>query len=166
MPNSRFPYEESYIGQLRKLVGNRTLIGVSARAIIQDEQERILLVRRSDNGTWVMPAGAMELNESILDCVKREVWEETGLEVLEATPIALYSESRFAYTTAFGDHTQMFAVVFRVDSWRGIVATSTDETTKVCFFTLNELPDDLPKLYRETLDDLRCYERTEKFILK
>jgi len=44
----------------------------------------------------------MELNESILNCLMREVWEETGLEVLEATPIALYTEPRFAFTTAFG----------------------------------------------------------------
>jgi len=87
---------------LRKLVGPRTLISPGARAIIRDKQGDVLLVRRSDNGTWSMPAGSMELNESILNCLMREVWEETGLEVLEATPIALYTEPRFAFTTAFG----------------------------------------------------------------
>lgn len=84
---------------------------MGARAIIHDERGRILLVKRSDNGAWVMPAGSIELNESILDCLKREVWQETGLEVLEARPIAIYSEPRFAFTTAYGDHTQMFSVV-------------------------------------------------------
>ncbi len=97
MTQAQHAFEESYLGQLRKLVGSRTLISPGARAIIRDEQGRLLLIRRSDNGAWGMPAGSMELHESILDCLKREVWEETGLEVLQATPIALYTEPRFAF---------------------------------------------------------------------
>ena len=125
-----------------------------------------LLVQRSDNGSWGMPAGAMELNESILECLKREVGEETGLQVLEATPIALYTEPRFAFTTAFGDHIQMFTMVFRVDRWQGTILTSTDETTHARFFAHDELPTDLHAVYRETLADLERYEQTRQFILK
>src|SRR5581483_5594364 len=99
MTKAHRSFEESYQGQLRKLVGSRTLISPGARAIIRDEQGYILLIRRSDNSTWGMPAGSLELHESILDCLKREVWEETGLQVLQATPIALYTEPRFAFLT-------------------------------------------------------------------
>ena len=66
-------WEESYLGQLRSIVGHQMLIAPAARAIIQDEKGRILFVKRSDNGAWVMPAGGMELHESIFDCLKREV---------------------------------------------------------------------------------------------
>ncbi len=81
---------------------------------------RILFVRRSDNGAWVMPAGSIELEESILDCVKREVFEETGLTVESAYPIAINSEPRFSFVTAYGDPYQMFSMVFVVDrgNWR------------------------------------------------
>lgn len=89
-------YHQSYLGQLRQLIGQRKIFAVTARGIVQNEAGDILLVRRSDNGQWVMPAGSMELEESILDCVKREVFEETGLTVLDATPIAIYSEPRFS----------------------------------------------------------------------
>jgi ADP-ribose pyrophosphatase YjhB (NUDIX family) len=159
-------FEESYLGQLRKLVGSRPLIGPAARAIIRDEQGRLLLIRRRDNGVWAMPSGFMELDESILDCLKREVREETGLEVLAATPIALYTEPRFAHITASGDHIQMFAVVFRVDRWQGTLLASTDETTHVRFFAPDDLPADLPALYQETFADLERYEQTGQFILK
>jgi len=44
--------------------------------------------------------------------------------------------------------------------------TSTDETTHARFFAFDELPIDLPALYRETLVDLEHYEQTGQFILK
>jgi 8-oxo-dGTP pyrophosphatase MutT (NUDIX family) len=166
MTKAQHPFAASYLGQLRQRVGSQTLITPSARAIIRDDQGRLLLIQRSDTGTWGMPAGFMELQESILDCLKREVWEETGLEVLEATPIALYSEPRFAHTSASGDQIQMFVLVFRVERWRGSLVTCTDETTHARFFAPDDLPLDLPALYRETLADLEQYEHTGQFILK
>ncbi len=149
-------YEDSYLGQLRALVGNRRLITPGARAIIRDRQGHILLVRRSDNDQWVMPAGSQELDESILDCVRREVWEETGLVVRAATLMAVYSEPRFHFTNAYGGAHQMLAFVFLVEEWEGDLATATDETTDARFFALDALPE-IPAVYHETLDDLRVF---------
>jgi len=156
-------FEDSYIGQLRKLVGHRKLITPGVRAIIQDEQGRILLVRRKDNGLWGMPAGHMELNESVFDCLKREVKEETGLNVISATPIAIYSEPRFSFKNVYGDYVQLFSIVFRVDKWDGTLITYTDETLEARFFPLDNLPK-LPSLYKETLEDLERYDG--RFIVK
>ncbi|MDP9380583.1 MAG: NUDIX domain-containing protein [Chloroflexota bacterium] len=152
-------FEDSYHGQLRKLVGNRQLILPSARAIIQDQQGRVLFVRRSDNAAWVMPAGLLELGESIMDCLKREVHEETGLEVIGATPIAIYSEPRFAFTNAYGGQHQMLSIVFRVDQWRGTLTTTTNETSDARFFAVNDVPE-IPAVYQETLADLQQFDGT------
>ena len=57
--------------------------GISAGAILVEEK-RILLVHHQDNDKydfWVPPGGSLEGNESIYDCAKREVFEETGLDV-------------------------------------------------------------------------------------
>jgi len=99
----------------------------------------------------------MELNESIFDCLKREVKEETGLDVIEATPIAIYSEPRFVSRTEHGATFQMFATVFRIDEWKGELVQETDETIDARFFGLDELPE-LPPVYRETLEDLQAYD--------
>jgi ADP-ribose pyrophosphatase YjhB (NUDIX family) len=156
-------FEESYLGQLRKLVGNRKLIAPAVRAIVLDEDGCVLLVRRRDNNAWAMPAGSMELGESVLDCLKREVKEETGLDVVSATAIAIYSEPRFAFTNSYGAQHQMFSVVFRVDEWRGSLLSDTDETFEARFFDVDDLPE-IPSLYRETLEDLRQF--SGRLILK
>lgn len=150
-------YENSYLGQLRKVAGHRKLISVAARAVVRDSEGRVLFVRRSDNGAWVMPAGALELAESILECLKREVKEETGLQVVSAAPMAIYSEPRFSFVTAYGDPYQMVAIVFLVDEWSGTLVPETDETTEARFFDLDELPE-IPSLYQETLEDLRRFD--------
>jgi len=149
-------FAQSYQGQLRALVGNRRLITPAAWTIVRDDEWRLLLTRRSDNGRWDIPAGALELGESVTDCLQREVREETGLVVVEATLMAIYSEPRFWFTNAFGGEQQRLAFVFLVTEWSGTLLTATDETTDARFFDLDHLPD-LDDLYCETLDDLRNF---------
>ena len=57
-------------------------IGVSA--IIFDQDERVLLIRRGKPpaaGFWHVPGGKLEAGESLVEGVRREVKEETGLDV-------------------------------------------------------------------------------------
>ena len=59
----------------------RPIVGV-AGAVVQDG--RVLLIQRGREpmmGAWTLPGGALELGETMLDGVVREVREETGLEV-------------------------------------------------------------------------------------
>jgi len=152
-------WEKSYVGQLRKKIGNDVLIVPTVRAVIPNAQGEVLFIRRSDDGGWGMPAGSIELHESISDCLRREVWEETGLEVIKAIPMAIYSEPRFAFTTCFGGKHQMFSIVFIVTDWVGQLKTQTEETIDAQFFSLTELPP-IPVLYQETLQDYQEFEGT------
>jgi ADP-ribose pyrophosphatase YjhB (NUDIX family) len=158
-------WEDSYEGQLRQLVGSRQLIVPAARAVLRDGRGRVVLIRREDSGEWGFPAGAVELGESVLDCCRREVREETGLDVITAVPFAIYSEPRFQSTDRHGDQRQMLTVVFLVEEWEGEIVRRTEETTDCRFFDPDALPD-LPPLYAETVEDLQAYDRDGVFILK
>jgi 8-oxo-dGTP diphosphatase len=59
---------------------------VSVSGVIIDDHGRALLIRRRDNHRWEPPGGILELDESIHDGLRREVREETGLDI---EPIAL-----------------------------------------------------------------------------
>lgn len=59
----------------------RPLVGVGA-VVLQDG--RVLLVERGQppqQGQWSLPGGLLELGERLEEAVRREVREETGLEV-------------------------------------------------------------------------------------
>jgi mutator protein MutT len=59
----------------------RPLVGVGA---IMLEGDRILMAQRGKQplkGWWSLPGGALEIGELLADAVRREVREETGLEI-------------------------------------------------------------------------------------
>ncbi len=57
---------------------------VPAVAAVIIEDGKLLLIRRGvepSKGKWSVPGGSVEWGESLMDAVKREVREETGLEI-------------------------------------------------------------------------------------
>ena len=54
---------------------------VSVAGIVVDDQDRVLLIQRRDNGHWEPPGGVLELAETFEQGVRREVFEETGVHV-------------------------------------------------------------------------------------
>ena len=47
-------------------------------AALFDDADRLLLIRRADNGQWAFPGGACDVGEPPAIGAAREVWEETG----------------------------------------------------------------------------------------
>ncbi|MGV7375136.1 NUDIX hydrolase [Mycobacterium kansasii] len=54
---------------------------VSVAGIVVRDDDRVLVIKRDDNGHWEAPGGVLELDESFESGVQREVLEETGLAV-------------------------------------------------------------------------------------
>ena len=54
---------------------------VSAGAIVLNDRGQVLLVKDARQDAWTFPGGIIEEGEGVLDGVKREVLEETGITV-------------------------------------------------------------------------------------
>ena len=54
---------------------------VSVAGVVFDQHDRVLAIRRRDNGQWQPPGGVLELGETFEEGVRREVLEETGVHV-------------------------------------------------------------------------------------
>ena len=127
---------------------------VTAGAVITDKQGRVLLLKhRFRPGTgWGMPGGFMEEGEQPEEALRRELREEVGLEV---------EKVELFMTRAFTTPRQV-EIVFTA---RAIGDTNelNYEIQKAGWFSLNELPAELPKdqvrLLKRALDDgARLYD--------
>ena len=158
-------WAESYHGKLRALAGDEeVLIMVGARCLLRDGQGRILLIRRSDNGLWAVPAGGMELGDSIRQCAIREVYEETGLTPTKLAPIAILSGADSMETNQWGHTYQFHVTVFLATAWTGELVTQTDETTDAGWFHPDQLPTPRTVIVDMSLLLLEQYDRTGEFV--
>ncbi|MFL6126609.1 NUDIX hydrolase [Actinophytocola sp.] len=115
-------------------------IVVAVTAFIQDEQGRLLLIRRTDNDLYAIPGGALELGETLTQTVQREVMEETGIAVNVTGLIGIYSDPAHVIEFTDGEVRQEFSICFRATPTGGDLRTS-DESKEALWVAPADLDD-------------------------
>lgn len=108
-----------------------------AAALIEREG-RYLLERRSDDGSWGFPGGSVDDGENVLDALRREVLEETGLRVHTAKLFGIFSDPSRIIAYPDGNVCRVLSLVFRVEVKDG-TAKASDESLELGWYTLAEL---------------------------
>jgi len=86
---------------------------VTVTAIIEDEG-RVLFDRRADAPFWGLIGGHLEDDESLIEGLRREVREETGLEVRRISLFGTFSDPSRRVRYADGRVYPVLSVVYRV----------------------------------------------------
>ena len=158
-------FTESYIGQLRSHVGNQLLLLPGARIVIEDSENRVLLQLRSDFNIWGLPGGNAEPGESLEQVVKREAFEETGLTLDDVDVFGFGNNPKHeTHTFPNGDKCQFFVLNFYASTHTGTVDSNNEESLKLEWFKMDELPEMLPNMHA-SLVAFQQYKKTGKFQL-
>jgi 8-oxo-dGTP pyrophosphatase MutT (NUDIX family) len=80
-----------YIDELGSLVGGRPLIMAGAAVLILNRRGHLLMMKRTDNGCWGIPGGAMEPGESLEETAIREAGEELGIDIRQMDLFGVFS---------------------------------------------------------------------------
>ena len=119
-------------------LGREGKIRLGCSAAIFDSDGRILLTKRTDNGLWCLPGGAVDPGESVAEACEREVLEETGLQSRVKRLVGIYSHPDQLIVYPDGNKIQVVALHFEVEVTGGEAGLS-DETSDFGYFALEEM---------------------------
>ncbi|MFT4272155.1 MAG: NUDIX domain-containing protein [Pantoea sp.] len=125
-------------------VGHRLLLLAGAR---------ILLQLRKD-GSWGLPGGWLEPGEPPEQTVRREVKEETNLDVHRIQLLGYFSGPEYTFSQINKEHNDVVTALYRVDEWSGVMIHDPSESDGLTFFSSEELPINMTEEYRHYI---RCY---------
>ena len=124
-----------------RLTRGKTL---GVRAVVLDGEGRVLLVEHTYLHGWWLPGGGVDRGETAEQAVARELREEAGVEPT-ARPrlLSVHANERFFP----GDH----VLVYRVDAWRPVEASSHGEILRTGFFPPDALPEGTTRASRDRI---------------
>jgi len=157
---------KNYIKNLRQKIGHQKFIHPGARIIIENELGQVLFIERIDNGKLGIPAGGFEEDETIEECIIREVKEETGLEILSLELIGLSSNPKNE-TVEYpnGDMIQYFTCEFYSNDFQGEIRADNVEVRKAIFLDFSNFKK-LPNNERSTFESLEFFRKKGRVRLR
>jgi len=143
-----------YIEDLRALIGHTRVNLCGSTVIIRNPEGRILLQQRKyPYGRWGVPGGLMELGEAAEETARREVFEETSIELGSLKLLGVYSGPNYFCRAANGDEYYTVVIAFISDEYSGEPVVHDDESLQFRWFDPLELPEDIANSHRQMLKD-------------
>ncbi|MFF5184440.1 NUDIX domain-containing protein [Streptomyces sp. NPDC000345] len=127
-----------FITEIRASAGHQLLWLPGVSAVVFDDEGRVLLGRRADNGQWTVITGIPDPGEQPAECAVREVEEETGVLCVPERVVLIRSGRQVEYPN--GDKCQFMDVTLRCRAVGGEARVNDDESVEVGWFDVDGLP--------------------------
>jgi ADP-ribose pyrophosphatase YjhB (NUDIX family) len=109
---------------------------IAVGAVVGNDKNEMLLIRRADSGIWLYPTGWADIGYSASEVAEKEVHEETGIECEVVRLIGVFDGIRRGFTTI-----PLYSLVFHCRATGGELDPHPLETTGVGWFAQDALPD-------------------------
>ena len=121
---------------------------LGVRAIVIDDQNRVLLVKHTYVPGWYLPGGGVEPGETFNDALEKELSEEANITLTgDAEMLAIFQNKRISVR----DHVALYhCPSFQQDAPPKV---PNREILDAGFFPLDDLPDDVTPATRERLKE-------------
>ena len=110
---------------------------VDIRALVINDDGRILMVKESADGRWSLPGGWADIGYSPAETARREVKEETGLDVVAKNLLAVFDKRKHPHPPQ--PH-YVYKLIIECELTGGVIAKGFD-VLDVGFFPANDLPE-------------------------
>ena len=132
---------------------------VDVRAYIENEKGDLLLAQESVDGKWTIPGGWADIGETPLECVVKEVKEETGLEAEVIRLLAIYDKRCHPHPPR--PH-YVYKLIFLCRAKGGVLNPGFD-MKGARFFSWDQLPElSEDRILSSQLEQLRALSRQEE----
>jgi 8-oxo-dGTP pyrophosphatase MutT (NUDIX family) len=122
---------------LRTKIGPELLLIPAVAAVIRDDEGRILVQQKHD-GSWSLPAGAVEPGETPSRALVREVREETGLRVRPARVAGVVGGRACRVQYPNGHEVEYVVTVFDCAVVGGALLEMGEETLRLAFLSQDQ----------------------------
>lgn len=150
----------TYVAELREAVGDRPLLLPSTALIVLDPDGRILLQRRTDDGTWGLPGGLLEIGEAPEEAVVRETREEMGLEIGDVDLFDVVGGPEVYHDYPGQGRVYAVGIAYIARGVTGEPRVDRDEVAEARYFALDDLPPQLERGCRPILSRFRARTRS------
>lgn len=133
------PTDGNWWLSIRPFTGPDRLITIGAGACIQNELGQVLLTFRQE-GLWGIPAGLMELGETISGTLVREAKEEMNADVVVHELLGAFTGPETYHTYPDGNQVQIVSTLFRAEVLNTDLKPDGTETKDIGWFDIDNLP--------------------------
>ena len=142
----------NYIKFLRQYVGHKPILTAGVGLFVFNENKEVLMQLRTDYNQWGFPGGAMELGESFEQTAKRELKEETSLDIIEMKMIKILSGEDTYREYPNGDKLYDITAIFVITKYMENVKVNDTESKKFEWFDVNNLPENMTNHTKKILN--------------
>ena len=122
---------------------------------------KVLLQKREDNGMWALHGGGMDVGETYIDTLNREIEEELGITPIDPKLLGIFSgEKMYHKYEKSKDEVYVLSHAFICSDYEGDIKFTDGEVKELKWFDVDNLPENIFHLNKPVIDSLKEYLKT------